>query len=102
MFLLALPAMSLTATPVLAYFTLGLVSFGILLPSAPGYVGVFQGCCLIAFAAFAIPEEIALSYGLIVHASQFIPTTLIGLLYLGFKGLSLKAIWRESQRQKES
>lgn len=101
-FLLALPAMSLTANPVLAYFTLGLVSFGILLPSAPGYVGVFQGCCLIAFAAFAIPEEIALSYGLIVHASQFIPTTLIGLIYLGFKGLSLKAIWRESQRQKES
>ena len=80
MFLVGMTAIGVPADPLVAYFTLAIVNFGILIPSAPGYVGIFQGCTVIAFGAIGHTIEIALGYSILVHSMQFLPITIVGLL----------------------
>ncbi|MBF0495307.1 MAG: flippase-like domain-containing protein [Deltaproteobacteria bacterium] len=84
-------AFGLPTDPLFAYFTLALVNFGILIPSAPGNVGLFHGCVIIAFAVFSINRDVALGYAIVVHALQYIPITLLGLIFAN--GMSLR--WRK-------
>ncbi|MCB9169861.1 MAG: flippase-like domain-containing protein [Flavobacteriales bacterium] len=62
------------------YFMLAVVNLGILLPSAPGYIGVFQACGMLAFEALHLSREQGLAASVVIHACQFIPITVIGLL----------------------
>lgn len=95
-FWMALKAMDLSLSFSIAYITLALVNLSMLLPSAPGGLGVFQGANIIAFSIFGINEEMALAYSIIIHASMIIPITLIGLFILNRKGLSLLNMRKES------
>ncbi len=65
-------------------------SIAVMLPSAPGYIGTFQYFSVLALAAFAVPKEVALGYSLVLHASQWVPVTLLGLWYAWFLGLGLQ------------
>jgi uncharacterized membrane protein YbhN (UPF0104 family) len=60
------------------YLTLAIVSFGLLVPSGPGYVGVFQWMAILALRLFGVSDDTALAFGLTVHACQFIPITIWG------------------------
>ena len=82
MFLFVLRALDLGWDPLLAYFCLGFVNLGALLPSAPGYIGVFHGMTVIAFELFGLPATEAFAYGTLVHATQYLPITLAGVLFL--------------------
>lgn len=53
-----------------------------IVPSAPGAVGVFEAATVVALSAFAIPESEALSYALVLHAMNFVPFILVGLIVL--------------------
>ena len=92
MFWLGLVACGIGFDPRVAYFTLAFVNFGLLMPSAPAYVGVFQAGTIVAFAAFGLPEEVALSYSILIHVLQFLPITLLGLLLVNRYGLSLQPL----------
>ncbi len=59
-------------------FCLTVVNFGILIPSSPGYIGVFQGMTILALSAYLVDENIALGVAIIVHLSQYVPITLWG------------------------
>lgn len=72
------------------YLTLVVVNFGILIPSSPGYVGVFQGMTILAFSLLQIPEEQALVHAILIHACQFIPITLWGTVIITKKAIKLK------------
>ena len=43
----------------------------------------------LALALFAVPRTEALSFSLLLHASQFFPITIVGLLYLLVEHVSL-------------
>jgi len=58
-----------------------IVAIGIMLPAAPGYIGNFQYFTVLALSLFSVSREDAFGYSLIAHAGQFIPVTVIGLLY---------------------
>jgi uncharacterized protein (TIRG00374 family) len=58
------------------------VGLGMILPSPPGAVGVFEGAALIALKAFGVPHSSALPYALVLHAVNFVPFVLVGLLLL--------------------
>ena len=90
-FLVGLAAMGYPADWPLAYFTLAFVNLGMILPSAPGGIGVFQAGAVIAFSLFGLTAEQALSYGIIVHAVMILPVTIIGLGILNFSGIS---VWK--------
>lgn len=59
-----------------------IISIGITLPAAPGFVGSFQYFTVIGLSLFSVSKEVALGFSLIAHAGQYIPVTLIGLFYL--------------------
>ena len=54
------------------------VAFGVSVPSAPGYVGVWHAATVLALTLFDVPESAALGYAILYHASQYVPITLLG------------------------
>jgi uncharacterized membrane protein YbhN (UPF0104 family) len=69
--------------PLIAGWTvLTFVGFGVSIPSAPGYVGVWHAASVLALSMFGVSQATALGYALLYHASQFVPITLIGWLFL--------------------
>ena len=65
------------------------VGFGISIPSAPGYVGVWHAANVLALAIFGVSQATALGYAVLYHASQFVPITLIGWIFLLREHVSL-------------
>jgi glycosyltransferase 2 family protein len=74
---------------VAGYLTLAIVNFGLLVPSAPGYVGVFQWMTILSLRLFGIADDTALALSVVVHACQFVPITLWGLAILFHGSLKL-------------
>lgn len=101
MYVLALVAFDLPPSLGMGYFLLALVNFGILIPSAPGYVGVYQTCTVLAFGLFGLSPELALGYSITLHAVQYLPVTLLGLVALGRLGLSWSGVLGKDQESTE-
>lgn len=79
-----------------SYVLLVVVSISILVPSSPGFVGVYHYGTVWTLAQYEIPKEQALSFALVLHAAQYIPITLMGFYYLKKEHLSLKKLEREA------
>jgi uncharacterized protein (TIRG00374 family) len=80
---------------ILASFVL-LISLGIgvMIPSAPGFVGTIQYICVLGLALFNVSREQALSFSIVYHASVFIPVTAVGLIFLSAERLSFAELQR--------
>jgi uncharacterized protein (TIRG00374 family) len=77
-------------------------AIGVVLPSAPGYIGTFQYFTILALTLFSVPKEQALSYAILAHVSQWAPVTVLGLVYVWGMGLRLSDLigqW-SGERQK--
>ncbi|HUM16494.1 MAG TPA: lysylphosphatidylglycerol synthase transmembrane domain-containing protein [Candidatus Nitrosotalea sp.] len=85
----ALHAAHLDLPLVAGWTVVAFLGLGVSLPSSPGFVGVVQAATVLALALFAVPRTEALSFSLLMHASQFFPVTLLGLLYLLVEHVSL-------------
>jgi uncharacterized membrane protein YbhN (UPF0104 family) len=82
-FVLAFAALGIDGPHLLMGFTaLAVVNFGILVPSGPGHVGVFEALTVLALAPFHVAEDRALAAALLVHACQFLPSVGWGLLLI--------------------
>ena len=67
--------------PVIALFLImAIASFGVMIPSAPGYIGTFHLTVQYAFLLYGIPKEEGLSAAILWHAAFFLPTILAGLI----------------------
>jgi uncharacterized protein (TIRG00374 family) len=76
--------------PLLAgWVVLTFVGFGISIPSAPGYIGVWHAAAVLALSMFGVAQAPAVGYALLYHASQFVPITVIGWLFLVREHVSL-------------
>jgi len=73
---------------------LAFVGFGISIPSAPGYVGVWHAAAVLALAIFGVSQPVAVGYAVLYHASQFVPITLLGWLFLLREHVSLGEVTR--------
>ena len=62
------------------------------LPTTPGRVGVFHYLCVISLAVFAVPQEVALSYGLILHVLVYLPMSVGGPLVLWLLNVSWRSL----------
>ncbi len=71
-----------------------ILTIGIMIPSAPGFVGTIQYCCVLGLGWFSVPDSQALSYSIVYHAGVFIPITGAGLICLAIEGLSFSDIKR--------
>jgi glycosyltransferase 2 family protein len=75
-------------------FCLVIVNLSILVPSAPGYVGVFQAGAVAAFTALSVTASAGLAVGAVTHAAQYIPTTLLGIAFASAMGLNWRRLYR--------
>lgn len=75
-----------------AFLILGAIALGFSLPSSPGAVGSVEFFSVSGLALFGVPTGRAMAFSIIYHATQYVPVTLIGLVYLWSEHLSLKAI----------
>ena len=53
------------------------------LPSIPGRIGVFEYLCVLSLAVFGIDQASAFTYGILLHIVALLPSTLLGLIFLG-------------------
>ena len=60
------------------------VGLGMILPSPPAAVGVFEGAALIALSAYGIPHSSALPYAVVLHLVNFVPFVLVGAFLLHY------------------
>jgi uncharacterized protein (TIRG00374 family) len=85
----AMHAAHLDLPMVASWVVLAFLGLGVSLPSSPGFVGVVQAATVLALALFAVPRAEALSFSLLLHASQFFPVTAVGLVCLLLEHVSL-------------
>ena len=62
---------------------------GMAIPSSPGGLGVYEAAIVLALGWFGVAPEQALAAALVMHAIQYLPTTLLGLLVLSRSGIRL-------------
>jgi len=81
--------------PLLAGWTvLTFVGFGISVPAAPGYIGVWHAAAVLALSMFGVSQAAALGYAILYHASQFVPITLVGWFFLVREHMTLGEVTR--------
>ena len=73
-------------------FVQGIIVIGVALPSAPGFVGIFEGAAAVALAVYGISQTQALAWAVVFHVASYIPITLIGAYYFLRMGLHLGEI----------
>jgi glycosyltransferase 2 family protein len=72
-------------------------TLGMLVPSSPGYIGVFHYLVTVALAPFGISKEIALSFAIVWHGVNYLTLSVSGVLALWLYGTSLGQVlqrWR--------
>lgn len=69
-----------------------MVNLGTLIPSAPGYVGVFQFFGVMALGVFGVPSSVALAISIVSHAAQWVTVTGIGLAFVARESMSLSRL----------
>jgi uncharacterized protein (TIRG00374 family) len=83
-----------------AMFVMAIVNLGVLIPSSPGGLGVFQYFAVLALGLLGVNKDAAAAYAIVVHLAQYLPITVIGLLWLpkfGVKHLSTEGIEHDLQ-----
>lgn len=88
MYLISIQAFNLQVPKTAALFVMGVINLGILVPSAPGYLGTFQYFGVLALSAWQIPPDQALACVVLIHICQYLPITLWGLAYLPYFGFT--------------
>ena len=67
--------------PFISYFIiLSILAMGVMVPSAPGFIGTFHLSVQYGFILFGISAEEGLSAAFLLHASFYIPTIITGVL----------------------
>ncbi len=84
-----------TASLVLLVIT----TFGVLVPSSPGYVGTYHWLCqqALALPPFHVPQSPALTFAFVMHGINFFPVLIAGFICLWLEGLSFKSVERHAQ-----
>ena len=66
----------------------GVVNLATTLPSAPGYIGTFDGPGIAVLTLYGVDTAVATAYTLVLHAALWLPITLLGGYYMIREGLS--------------
>ena len=71
--------------PLEAVFVASALALGVAIPSSPGYVGTYQWIGVASLGLLDVPVNQALAFSILMQASWFVPTTLVGGAILGWR-----------------
>lgn len=91
---LGLKAFSLDVPVHASLVLLVVVSLALMIPSGPGFAGTFEAAVIGTLILMGIDKELAASYAIMYHATQFIPITLLGFFYLWKTKMTLGSFTR--------
>jgi uncharacterized protein (TIRG00374 family) len=78
------------------------LSIGVMIPSSPGFIGIFQYLCVVSLSFFEVPKESALAFSMVLHAVNYVPVTLLGWFYWARMHLSIsRSLQEEMKKPKE-
>lgn len=66
----------------------GVVNLATTLPTAPGYIGTFDGPGIKVLEAYGVAQSVATAYTLVLHVALWLPITLLGGWYMVRQGIS--------------
>jgi uncharacterized protein (TIRG00374 family) len=59
-------------------FVTAVLNLGVAIPSSPGFVGTYQWLAVASLGILDVGREEALAFSILLHASWFVPTTIVG------------------------
>jgi uncharacterized protein (TIRG00374 family) len=77
----------------------GIANLVTIIPSAPGYLGLFEGAGISVLEAYGVDLAIASAYTVVLHAALWLPITLLGGWFWLREGLSLSKMRAEAQAE---
>jgi len=90
-------AMGLSLSPLAAVFLIVVLNFGLMIPSSPGGLGIFEFMVILALAAYGVDKETALGMGFIFHMLQYVLTIVLGWIFVVQLNLSMTAMVRQAE-----
>jgi glycosyltransferase 2 family protein len=75
-----------------SFVVLAVVSVGIMLPNAPGFIGPYQYLTVLSLSLYNVPADNAAACSIVMWATQYFTITLAGLYHLKQEHLSLKEV----------
>ncbi len=73
------------------------VALGLIIPSSPGFIGVYHFFCQKAVEMYGIDASRAFAYAVVTHFVQFIAVTVLGFFFLFYENLSLLTLSKEEK-----
>ena len=83
-------------------FICALLNMSLIIPSSPGYIGVYQYVLEELLSIYHIPRESALAVSLLLHASWYIPYNILGAVFLIKENLKIKDIQKIQEETEEA
>lgn len=68
---------------------MSILTLGLTAPSAPGFIGVFEGLVIVGVTLFGVNAPRATAFAITLHLIHYIPGTLFGLAFAWSSGLRL-------------
>ena len=75
--------------PLEAVFVASALALGVAIPSSPGYIGTYQLIAVESLGLLGVDDSQALAFAILMQASWYLPTTLIGGTIIGWRALRL-------------
>lgn len=88
-FWLGFKAIGIDVSFMAALLVQGIIVFAVVVPSTPGFFGLFEAGAKTGLAIYGVHENLALAWGLTFHILSLIPIVVIGLYYLARSGVKL-------------
>lgn len=84
-----LRAMGAPSSPFAAFTVMAILAVGLTVPSGPGFIGTFEFFTVLGLELVGVSRGGALAFAVVFHASQFLPTVLLGLIAMWAGGLTV-------------
>ena len=63
---------------------------GMSIPSIPGKLGVFEYTVILGLSMFGVGDNMALSFGLMLHVAAYLPKIILGFVFMSNLNISIK------------
>lgn len=80
-------ALGIDFSPLEAVFITSALALGVAIPSSPGYIGTYQWIGVAALGLLDVPVEQALAFSILMQATWYVPTTLVGGAFIGLRAI---------------
>lgn len=80
---------------------MGVVAFGVTIPSSPGFFGIIQMAFRVSLVPFGVSATNAVAASVYYHLINWIAVTLVGLIFLQRTGLRLRQIEQAAEDAQE-